>query len=278
MIHPMFTQERLLPIKRKISYDKPLIHCLTNAISINDCANVVLALGAKPIMAEHPKEVEEITMISKAFAINLGNITDSRMEAMRLSAKIAQMQNIPWIIDLVGVGCSTLRKHLATELIEKYEPHVIKGNMSEIKAICSSKSHAQGIDVGNQDRVTEDNLDENIKLLKQFARQKHAVVVATGPIDLIATETICYSIRNGSDMLSRLTGTGCMLTVMIATYLSAGKILEGTLLAVAMMGIAGELSKAAKGNGSFRVALLDELFSMTEETISELIKIEAHTY
>lgn len=278
MIHPMFIQERLLPIKRKISYDKPLIHCLTNAISINDCANVVLALDAKPIMAEHPKEVEEITMISKALAINLGNITDSRMEAMRLSAKIAQIQNIPWIIDLVGVGCSTLRKHLAMELIEKYEPHVIKGNMSEIKAICSSKSHAQGIDVGNQDRVTEDNLEENIKLLKQFARQKHAVVVATGPIDLIATETICYSIRNGSEMLSRLTGTGCMLTVMIATYLSSGKIVEGTLLAVAMMGIAGELSKEAKGNGSYRVALLDELFSMTEETISEFVKIEAYTY
>lgn len=278
MIHPMFIQERLLPIKKKISYDKPLIHYLTNAISINDCANVVLALGAKPIMAEHPKEVEEITMISKALAINLGNITDSRMEAMRLSAKIAQIQNIPWIIDLVGVGCSTLRKSLAAELIDKYEPHVIKGNMSEIKAINSSESHAQGIDVGHQDRVTEDNLEENIKLLKQFAREKHAVVVATGPIDLIATETICYSIRNGSEMLSRLTGTGCMLTVMIATYLSAGKILEGTLLAVVMMGIAGELSKEAKGNGSFRVALLDELFSMTEEMISELIKIEAHTY
>ncbi|PHV69182.1 hydroxyethylthiazole kinase [Sporanaerobium hydrogeniformans] len=278
MIHQRFTQEiaiqkRLKEIKDKVNKEKPLVHCLTNTISINDCANAVLALGGKPIMAEHPREVKEVTVTANALALNLGNITDSRMEAMLLSAKVAYEKGIPSIIDLVGVGCSKLRREYAKELIKKAPPSVIKGNMSELKALYELPSHAQGIDVGKEDEVREDNLEENTALLRQLSKATKAVIVATGAIDLIVYEEQVYRIDNGCEMLTKLTGTGCMLNVMIATLISTGKYVEGAVLGTLMMGIAGERSQETKGNGSFRVALLDQLCTLTAEEIIEESKL-----
>ena len=108
-----------------------LIHCITNPISINDCANLILALGAKPIMACHPDEVESITSNSSALALNLGNFDDIRAKSMMISAKCAKENKIPFILDLVGVACSTLRLNYAKELVSLYCPTVIKGNISE---------------------------------------------------------------------------------------------------------------------------------------------------
>lgn len=276
MIHQKSILEKLLWIKEEVYHQKPLIHCLTNAISINDCANVVLGLGGKPIMAEHPREVGEITSLANALAVNLGNLTDSRIEAMYISAKMAHECHIPWVIDLVGVGCSSLRRNLANDLITQYKPSVIKGNMSEIRAISCQPSHAIGIDVGGLDQVTSANLDEHIQVLKNLSKQTQATIVSTGSIDLISHLEESYVITNGSPMLARLTGTGCMINVMIATFLSTGMKLEACLLAVLMMGIAGELAQNEKGNGSFRVRLLDEIYSMTAEHFKSYMKLSEY--
>ena len=127
--------EKMKKAKEAVISQAPLIHCITNPISINDCANVVLALGAKPIMAEHPKEVHEITALAKALAVNLGNITDARAESIFISGGVAKNAQIPCVIDVVGVACSALRMELAQRFIRECAPCVIKGNLSEIKAL-----------------------------------------------------------------------------------------------------------------------------------------------
>lgn len=272
MVKQELLMNHLLQIRQNIRIKKPLIHCITNPISINDCANMVLAVGAKPIMAEHPLEVSEITSVSKALAVNLGNITDVRMESMLISGKTAFEKKIPTVIDLVGVGCSKLRLDYAQNFISECKPKVIKGNMSEIKAICDIKSDAQGIDVGANDVVTEENFDESIEMLKKLSLKTGAVIAVTGAVDIITDGRDTYLINNGCEMLSMVTGTGCMLTAIIASYISSGSILEGTILAVVLMGICGELSQQAKGTGSFRTELIDNMFSISDDVIAEKIK------
>lgn len=272
MIKQDLTIDNLLQIRQSIKFKKPLIHCITNPISINDCANMVLAVGAKPIMAEHPLEVSEITAVSKSLAVNLGNITDARMESMLISGKTAFEKKIPQVIDLVGVGCSKLRLDYAKKFISECHPSVIKGNMSEIKTICGIKSSAKGIDVGVCDIVTEENFNESIETLKELSLQTGSVIAVTGAVDIITNSTHTYLITNGCEMLSMVTGTGCMLTALIASYISSGNILDSTVLAVALMGICGELSQHVKGTGSFRTELIDNMFSISDDVIIKKIR------
>ncbi|MBP2649315.1 MAG: Hydroxyethylthiazole kinase [Firmicutes bacterium] len=262
----------ILEIRHKVKVANPLIHCITNPISINDCANVVLAVGAKPIMAEHPAEVSEITALSQVLAVNIGNITDVRMQSMLISGKIADKKGLPSIIDLVGVGCSTLRLAFAKKFISKCHPSVIKGNMSELKAICGCEGKAKGIDVGEHDAVTNNNLHDSISMLNSLAVKTGAVVVATGVTDIITDGTTIYLVENGCQMLPLITGTGCMLNALVASFISTENIIGGTVLAVAVMGISGELSQRVKGTGSFRTELLDCIFNLTDYMIKEKIR------
>ncbi|WP_411682014.1 hydroxyethylthiazole kinase [Clostridium thailandense] len=261
-----------MQIKQNVKLGKPLIHYITNPISINDCANMVLAVGAKPIMAEHPLEVSEITTVSKALAVNLGNITDVRMESMMISGRTAFKRKIPQVIDLVGVGCSKLRLDYAKRFISECHPSVIKGNTSEIKAICGVKSSAKGIDVGVSDIITEQNFAENMEILKELSLQTGSVITVTGVVDIITDGTYTFLITNGCEMLSMVTGTGCMLTALIASYISYGNILEGTVLATALMGICGELSENVKGTASFKTELIDNIFSISDDVVMKKIK------
>ncbi|ABS39869.1 hydroxyethylthiazole kinase [Clostridium botulinum] len=265
-----------MEIRQNVKFKKPLIHYITNPISINDCANMILAAGAKPIMAEHPLEVSEITSASKSLGVNIGNITDNKMKSMLISGKTAYENKIPQVIDLVGVGCSKLRLDYAKKFISECHPNVIKGNMSEIKAIYGIKSSAKGIDVGACDIITEQNFDENIEMIKRLSMETGSVVAATGVVDIISNGTYTYIISNGCEMLSMITGTGCMLTGIIASYISSGNILEGTALAIVLMGICGELSQHVKGTGSFRNELIDNIFSISDDIIIKKIRINSY--
>lgn len=270
----------MLKLKSKVQQVSPLIHCITNGISVNDCANVILAIGGKPIMAEHPREVAEITQIAQALALNLGNISDSRMVAMQQSAKIAMQEHIPMILDLVGIGCSTLRREYAKDLITTYHPNILKGNMSELKAIGQVigigeiQSHAKGVDVGVIDQVTEENIKQSSNLIKALARTYECVVVATGAIDLISDGRKVYQVKNGSERLAQITGTGCMLNALIGTLISVGDCLTASLLGVLLMGISGEIACKVEGNGSYHVALLDALSKIEDLSLGNWEEIE----
>lgn len=254
----------------------PLIHCITNPISINDCANAVLALGAKPIMAEHPKEVEGITEIAKALAVNLGNITDARAESIFLSGKKAAESRILSVIDVVGAACSPFRMELAQTFIRECTPAVVKGNLSEIKAIAGASYETLGIDVSPQDAVSGENrkaLNRAAELVKNYAKSAGAVVTASGAIDIISDGQEVYLIENGRPEMANVTGTGCMLNVMIGTYLSVANPLTAALLATVTLGVSGEIADSSHGTGSYRVGLMDALSTLGDKTLETKMKI-----
>lgn len=273
MTIPMLNADDLLAVRQLTQQEQPLIHCITNHISINDCANAVLAIGAKPIMAEHPAEAAEITAMAQALAVNLGNINDARMTAMQHSGHAAHTKGIPIIIDLVGVGCSTLRRTFAKRFIQECRPQVLKGNISELKAIAGAAHHAQGIDAGAADAQTDtDSLAANCRILQSLAQATHSIVVATGIVDIITDGRQTYYIKNGCAMLSQITGTGCMLNVLIASFMAVGQPLTAAVLGTAFMGICGETAATTQGNGQFRTRLLDAFSTLPDEHFRRLLR------
>lgn len=265
-------------MRAEVQEKKPLIHSITNPISINDCANAVLALGAKPIMAEHPKEAAGITALAQALTVSLANITDARAESMMLSGKSAvQTGCIPAVIDVVGVTCSPFRMALAQEFIQKCRPAVIKGNVSEMKAIAGVQFEVAGIDVGQQDAVTRQNTAgrrQMAAIIKNYAARVNAVVMASGEVDIISDGRTVYFVENGTENLAKVTGTGCMLNCITGVYLSAGRPLYAAVLAAVTLGIAGELADAGSGLGSYHIGLLDALSCMTDTQIQERMCIQ----
>lgn len=268
--------ENIQQLQRQIKERKPLIHCITNPISIHDCANVILAAGGRPIMAEHPVEVEEITSMAESLMLNLGNITDVRMESMKIALKTAQKKGIPVLLDLVGVACSKLRMEYAKELMKEGSVSILKGNMSEILAIAGEPSHSIGIDAGREDAIDSGNLNRIVKIFRRLSDETGAVILASGKEDLIVDGEKAYLISNGDPMLSDITGTGCMLGALCSAYLAAGRdrSTAAAILGTVSMGIAGELAaKDCPGTGTFQVRLLDCLYGLDEAVLEGEIRI-----
>lgn len=246
---------------KQISDKNALIHCITNPISINDCANLVLAFGAKPIMAAHPQEVEGITKNAQALALNLGNFEDVRAQSMRLSARSAKEHGIPCILDMVGVACSAIRLQFAREIVETYRPTVIKGNISECKAFYGLSSHAHGVDAASDD---QEDVYQSVTWLKELALHTGCIVVCSGKMDIITDGEQAVIIRNGCEMMGVVTGTGCMLNVAIATFLASFEPFEACLKATCYYEVAAEKTKA-QGPGTFHMHFMDEIYQLTEE-------------
>ena len=246
-----------------------LIHCITNPISINQCANAILAVGGRPIMAEHPREVSEITATAGALMLNLGNITDVRMEAMRLSARTAAEQGTPILLDAVGVACSRLRRDYACDLLEGVTPAVIKGNYSEINALYQESYRASGVDA---DAALDAQTVE--RAAAALACTRHTVVLASGKVDIVTDGMRLIRVRNGTPQLSCVTGTGCMLGALTAAYLSAASGLDAAVTACAVLGICGQLAETERGSGSFMVGLLDALSTLQDAELERYMDLE----
>lgn len=272
---------QLEPILTYIQQEAPLIHCITNPISINDCANILLAIGARPIMAEHPDEVAEITAIAKGLALNLGNITDARMASMKISAGAAKDKGIPFVLDLVGLSCSRLRQKYAKELLQIAVPDIIKGNISELRTLLGlPTTPGMGIEAGKKEMVTRENALEYAKIFQKQAREYHTILLATGPIDLVVSSEEAYIIANGSNALASITGTGCMNNVLAGACLAgvhgiSSQATNNTLAAILsclLLGIAGENIQDIylnQGPGSFHYSLMDSISKLTPQTITQ---------
>ena len=269
------TIELMLRVRQEVCTQHPLIHCITNPISVNDCANAVLAVGAQPIMAEHPEEVAAITRRASALLVNLGCVTDSRLAAMQVSGRESLDFGIPCVIDLVGVGCSLLRLQFARKFIGAFHPAVIKGNLSELKAFAGTPTAAAGVDAAADDTLTPENTERTLDQLSRLARRTGAVILATGETDIVANGDNALMLCNGTPMLSRVTGTGCVAGALTAVGLAAGDGMTAVALAVSMLGISGELAaETARGTGSFRVALMDALNTLENNTFTKRLHIE----
>ena len=249
-------------IREDVRASKPLIHSITNPISITQCANAILATGARPIMAEHPSEVSEITKTASALMLNLGNITDVRMSSMRKSILAAKETNCPVLLDAVGVACSELRRSFAFELMNTAPISIIKGNYSEIFALYNSDYRASGVD-------GDKNIDKEsiIKAASALAEKYGAAVLASGSEDIITDGTRVLCVENGTPQLASITGTGCMLGALASSYLSVAGGIDAAFAACALLGISGELARTELGGGSFFVRLMDNLYSMKNEQL-----------
>ena len=212
-------ENQLKSVRDATKRNQPLIHCITNPISIHGCANMILAVGARPMMAEHPLEVEEITKTAGALMLNLGNITDVRIESMKRSVRTAAKEGIPVLLDLVGVSCSKIRMELAMELIEKGKIQILKGNISELLAIAGQPFHGTGIDAGAEDAMTGDNEEERKEIFRKVSKKTGSVLLATGAKDLLVDQNRCLILENGVPELSGITGTGCMVGALTAAFL-----------------------------------------------------------
>ena len=250
----------------KLRKNRPLIHCIVGPVASNFCANGALAIGARPIMAEHPLEVNEITASAQGLLLNLSGISDVKMESMKKAAVAAGENGTPTVIDAVGVSCSSLRRRFVFELLNIATPSVIKGNYSEIYALHNEKYHSSGVD-SEQGVADDDILSAAINLAKNF----NCVVLVSGETDIITDGTRVAKVKNGVAQLGNITATGCLLGTICACFAAA-------VSACAVLGICGEMAKNDGKNGSFMYGLLDELSSIDHKKINEMIKIEEQYY
>ena len=255
-----------------------LTHCITNSVTINDCANAVLAIGGSPFMAEDAEELEEVVTIADVLVINIGKLSKNQIESMHISSKTANETNTPIILDPVGVGVTELRNKTTMDLIENYNITAIRGNISEIKAIAKlfgvldESNTAKGVDVNADDIITEENLQANGELISTLARKLDTVILASGPIDILTDGKTTVAIDNGDDMMPLITGSGCMLSSIVGSCIGGSNPFDGTLVAILAMNIAGERARAKvderdEGTGSFRAYLIDYLYKTDSETL-----------
>ena len=258
----------------------PLVHNITNYVTVNDCANALLACGGSPIMSDEPEDVVDITSICGALTLNIGTLNKSSIEAMFLAGARAAELGHPIVLDPVGAGASGLRTRTAAELLDKLPIAVIRGNMSEVKPLAGGAATTRGVDVCPDDAVTSENLAESAAFARDFAQQTGSVVAITGAIDIVAHGDEAYAVSNGSPVMGKITGAGCMLSCVCAAYAAVNQdsMLDATVAAVASMGLAGETAEkrmgSRDGNGSFRTYLLDALYRMDGEALEAGAKIE----
>ncbi len=253
----------------------PLIHNITNYVTVNDCANVLLASGGSPIMADDKNEVEEITSICGGLNINIGTLNERTIESMILAGKRANALGHPTVLDPVGAGASALRTNTALRLLNEVRFTVIRGNISEIKTLAGASATTQGVDAGVADKVTDENLESAVAFAKAFAKKTGAVIAITGAIDIVCDSETAYVIRNGHPMMSSVTGTGCMLSAVVAAYVTANSDapLKATAAAVCLMGLAGEIAHerlgALDGNASYRSYIIDAIYNITPDMLTK---------
>ena len=268
----MINLKKILENRNLVKEKTPLIHAITNPIAINMVANAILFQGAKAICAEHPKEMEDIVKNSASISLNLGNITDSRIESIELAVKFANEKNIPVIIDLVGIGVSRLRFDFAKKLLENYKFSIIKGNGSEILALSGNKSNAKGVDVGDKDELEGENIKKFIEISKDLSKKYQTTVLITGKTDILVGEKEYFLIENGCENLSKITATGCMLTSLISTFLSVTNPIEASILGLLILEISGEISDTNRPY-SFFVNLMDNISEIKNDEIIKRAKI-----
>lgn len=271
--------EKILANVKEIT---PLVHSITNYVTVNDCANIILACGGSPIMADDINEVEEIASICHALVINIGTLNERTINSMIKAGKKANEINHPVILDPVGAGASALRTNTVFRLLQEVKLSVIRGNISEIKTVYAGSGSTKGVDAYEDDEVNEKNIDEVISVAHELALKTGAVIAITGAVDIVADGEKAYIIKNGHPMMSKITGSGCMLTTVIGAYCGANydHILASTAAAVCAMGLCGELAfnKVAEtkgGTSSFRTYLIDYMSKLDSELLNGGIKIES---
>ncbi len=271
--------EQIIGMMEKVRSKKPLIHHITNYVTVNDCANIVLAIGASPIMADDIDEVETITSISSALVINIGTLSRRTIESMIAAGKKANELGIPVVLDPVGAGASSLRNQTTERILSEVKVTVLRGNMSEIRFTAGLKADTKGVEVSEADQRI--GAGEGSKVAQDVARRLGCVVAITGPTDIITDGDRTIYIENGTRHMSNVTGTGCMCSSLVGSFCGAmddtsGGPLIAAASGVLVMGLSGELAYEASkhlGYGSFRTTIIDAVSKLDGETLAAKARI-----
>ncbi|NLV25349.1 MAG: hydroxyethylthiazole kinase [Deltaproteobacteria bacterium] len=252
---------------------KPLVLNITNYVTVNDCANILLAIGASPIMADDEQEVEELAALSQGLVINIGTLNRRTLRSMVLAGKKANELGVPVVLDPVGNGATRLRTEAANLLLKEVRCAVIRGNVSEIRMAYAGSGRTKGVDADDGEAIPLANL---VRMARSFSAETGAVIAITGGKDIVSTADKSYVIANGHEKMARITGSGCMLTALVGAFCAAGCAdLDRVVAAVAAMGLAGEIAaKECRGTGGFRALLLDAISNMDDKRLGEGIKVE----
>lgn len=272
-------------VERKIAFMKrqfdllrktmPLIHNITNYVTVNDVANILLACGGSPIMSDEVEDVEDITSICNGLNINIGTLHKSSIEGMLRAGKKANDLHHPILLDPVGAGASKFRTETALKLMQELNLAVIRGNISEIKTLALGSGTTKGVDADVSDAVTEENLEQAIEFVKAFSKKTGTIIAVTGRIDLVTDGNRCYVIRNGRPEMGKITGTGCQLSGMMTAFITANpdEMLEAAAAAVCAMGLAGEIGwsriQTGDGNATYRNRIIDAIYNMTGDILEK---------
>jgi hydroxyethylthiazole kinase len=254
----------------RVRQQKPVVHHLTNWVTIYDCAQVVKTLGASPVMAHAQEEVAEMSQIASALVLNIGTLTVDFVEAMKLAARSANKKGIPVVLDVCGAGATALRDRKCLELLNEVSIDVIKGNASEVARVGGESVKTRGVD------ATEVGGDLAL-LAGKLANQRKGTVVVTGSVDIATDGKKTYRIANGHSMMTHVVGTGCMATSVIGAFAAVERDLSlAAACALACYGIAAELAaEKASGPAAFKERLFDCLYSLDRETVGRLQRIES---
>lgn len=262
--------ERIVSILEGIKQKSPLIHHITNYVTVNDCANIALAIGASPVMAQDINEVEDMVSIASSLVINIGTLSSDTVEAMILAGKKAKKMGIPVVFDPVGVGATPYRNDVAIRILKEVKPDVIRGNASEIKCLSGFGGKTKGVD-------STDDSSEIEKFALELVEKTNGIIAITGKRDIIIDSNQKVYIENGDFLLTKVTGTGCMTTSLVGCGVAVGDSFWGTVAGVCFMGIAGEIAKetlkSREGLGSYRVKLMDAISNIDDNIIKNFLKI-----
>ncbi|MDR0676338.1 MAG: hydroxyethylthiazole kinase [Elusimicrobiota bacterium] len=255
---------------KKVRENKPLIHHITNFVTIYDCANIVKVFGGSPVMAHAKEEAGDMTTIASALVLNIGTLTSDIIESMKLSAKAANKKGIPIIFDVCGAGATSFRDKSCFDIIENNKIDIIKGNASEIAKIAGENVQTKGVD--------STQIDSDLKLVSQKLASKYdSTVVITGETDIISDKNETLFVKNGNKMMAEIVGTGCMAASVIATFASIEKDLKvATVSGLVCFEIASEIAAEKSKNlgvGSFKVNLFDAVYNLDEKSIKEKMRI-----
>lgn len=256
---------------KQVKAEKPLIHQITNYVTVNDCANIVLALGGSPVMADDWEEVEEMVSLASALVINIGTLNSRTVTSMLKAGKKANDLGLPVVLDPVGIGATGLRTETAQKIIREVRLSVIRGNMSEIKVLAGGSGKTRGVD-------STEGHQEGKEVASGLARKLDCIVAITGAQDTISDGVKTILVKNGDPLLARVTGTGCMATALVGTYCGvASDYFLGTVAGIVSMGLAGENAARDIGDGAgigtYKVKLFDQIFRLTPQELAEGAKI-----
>lgn len=253
-------------LRTKVEQTNPLVHNITNYVTVNDCANVLLALGASPVMADEICEVEEMVSKSSALVLNIGTLQENIINSMILAGKRANSLNIPVILDPVGIGATMFRKEAIKAILNNVQVAVIKGNLSEIAVLAGADVQSKGVDSCKNTKL------DSIEIAKKVANTYKCIVGITAATDIVTDGAKYIEIKNGTPIMEKVSGTGCMIASLAGAFCAVtDDYYLATVSAIATMSVAGEIAlDSFKNNGtaSYKIGIIDAISKMNEKSFA----------